>query len=196
MFAARGALAHVLRVESDIVRAGADVRSDVTFKTEFPRGAFGLAVQHAAGIAASGKVPVLRLTLSGFDTHQNQLPMHANLLKMVAESVVALRVGAQRARCVGSHADPDVLRIRHDGRARIRAAAPITEPRVRYSRLARTCAAAFMVKRHRCAALDGGGNLRHSTDFRRIYASVLENWWQLPSERVLQRRFEPLKFIA
>ena len=32
-----------------------------------------LAVQHAAGIAASGKVPVLRLTLPGFDTHQNQL---------------------------------------------------------------------------------------------------------------------------
>src|SRR5687768_5017780 len=37
---ARGALAHVLRVENDIVRAGADVRSDVTFKTDFPRGAF------------------------------------------------------------------------------------------------------------------------------------------------------------
>ncbi len=45
-------------------------------------------------------------------------------------------------------------------------------------------------------SLDGVGNLRYSTDFRRIYASVLENWWQLPSERVLQRRFEPLKFIA
>lgn len=26
-------------------------------------------------------------------------------------------------------------------------------------------------------------------------ASVLENWWQLPSERVLRRRFEPLRFI-
>ncbi|MGZ9059917.1 MAG: DUF1501 domain-containing protein, partial [Burkholderiaceae bacterium] len=89
--AARGALAHVLRVESDIVRAAADVRSDVSFSTEFPRGVFGLAVQHAAGIAASGKVPVLRLTLSGFDTHQNQLGIHANLLRIVAESVVALR---------------------------------------------------------------------------------------------------------
>ena len=64
---------------------------DVTFKTEFPRGVFGLGVQHAAGIAATGKVPVLRLTLSGFDTHQNQLGIHANLLKVVAESVVALR---------------------------------------------------------------------------------------------------------
>ncbi|MGZ8994583.1 MAG: DUF1501 domain-containing protein, partial [Burkholderiaceae bacterium] len=89
--AARGALAHVLRVESDIVRAGADVRADVSFKTEFPRGVFGLAVQHGAGIAATGKVPVLRLTLSGFDTHQNQSGIHANLLKIVAESVVALR---------------------------------------------------------------------------------------------------------
>jgi uncharacterized protein (DUF1501 family) len=45
-------------------------------------------------------------------------------------------------------------------------------------------------------ALDDGGNLRHTTDFRRVYASVLERWWQLPSERVLQRRFEPVRFIS
>jgi len=45
-------------------------------------------------------------------------------------------------------------------------------------------------------ALDDAGNLRHGTDFRRVYASVLEKWWQLPSERVLQRRFEPLAFLT
>ncbi len=86
---ARGALAHVLRVESDIVRAGADVRSDVTFKTEFPRGAFGIAVQHAAGIAATGKVPVLRLTLSGFRYSP----------KSIADSCEPIAIGRGISRC-------------------------------------------------------------------------------------------------
>ena len=191
--AARGALAHVLRVESDIVRAGADVRSDVSFKTEFPRGAFGIAVQHAAGIAATGKVPVLRLTLPGFDTHQNQLPIHANLLKVLAESVAALRSALNRARLVGSHADPDVLRIR---------ATSARESKRRYRprnrgclfALVRTCAVVCMGSTV-LRSLDSAGNLRHSTTSAALRVG-LENWWQLPSERVLQRRFEPLKFIA
>jgi len=192
---ARGAMAHVLRVESDIVRAGADVRSDVTFKTEFPSGAFGLAVQHAAGIAAGGKVPVLRLTLPGFDTHQNQLPTHANLLRIVAESVVALRSA------LSEHGLWDrtlILTYSEFGR----------RPRENQSGGTDhgTAGAMFAFGPHvrggvhgeapSLRALDDAGNFRHSTDFRRVYASVLENWWQLPSEKVLQRRFEPLKFIA
>ena len=192
---ARGALAHVLRVENDIVRAGADVRSDVTFKTDFPRGAFGVAVQHAAAIAAGGKVPVLRLTLSGFDTHQNQLPIHANLLRVLAESVVALRSALSEQ---GMWDRTLILTYSEFGR----------RPRENQSGGTDhgTAGALFAFGPHVRAgvhgeasslrALDRDGNLRHSTDFRRIYASVLENWWQLPSERVLQRRFEPLKFIA
>ena len=192
---ARGALAHVLRVESDIVRAGADVRPDVSFKTEFPRGVFGLAVQHAAGIAASGKVPVLRLTLSGFDTHQNQLGIHANLLKVVAESVVALRAA------LGEHGVWDrtlILTYSEFGR----------RPRENQSGGTDhgTAGTLFAFGPHvrggmhgeapSLRSLDGGGNLRHTTDFRCVYASVLEHWWQLPSERVLQRRFEPVRFIT
>ena len=193
--AARGAMAHVLRVESDIVRAGADVRSDVTFKTEFPRGAFGLALQHAAGIAATGKVPVLRLTLPGFDTHQNQLPTHGNLLRIVAESVVALRAA------LSEHGLWDrtlILTYSEFGRRPRENQSGGTDhgtagavfafgPRVR---------GGVHGEAPSLRALDEAGNVRHSTDFRCVYAAVLENWWQLPSERVLQRRFEPLKFIA
>ena len=192
---ARGALAHVLRVESDIVRAGADVRPDAVFKTEFPRGAFGIAVQHAAGIAATGKVPVLRLTLPGFDTHQNQTGIHANLLRLVAESVVALRAA------LSEHGVWDrtlILTYSEFGR----------RPRENQSGGTDhgTAGAMFAFGPHvrggvygdapSLRALDDAGNLRHGTDFRRVYASVLEKWWQLPSERVLQRQFEPLAFLT
>ena len=193
--AARGALAHVLRVEGDVVRAGADIRSDIAFKTDFPRGAFGIAVQHAAGIAISGKVPVLRLTLSGFDTHQNQLPIHANLLRSLAESVVALRSALSEQ---GVWDRTLILTYSEFGR----------RPRENQSGGTDhgTAGALFAFGPHvrggvhgeapSLRSLDANGNLRHSTDFRRIYASILEDWWRLPSESVLQRRFEPLKFIA
>jgi len=51
-------------------------------------------------------------------------------------------------------------------------------------------------RRSALRALDDGGNLRHTIDFRRVYAAVLEYCWQLPSEDVLQRRFDPLTFIG
>jgi len=83
---ARGALAHVLRVENDVVHAATELRPDVNLKTEFPRTPFGVAIQHAAAIASTRKVPVIRVTLAGFDTHQNQANTHAQLLRQVGEA--------------------------------------------------------------------------------------------------------------
>ncbi len=40
------------------------------------------------------------------------------------------------------------------------------------------------------------GDVRHSTDFRAVYAGVLEHWLKTPSEAVLGRRFEPVRFLA
>ncbi len=42
-------------------------------------------------IAGGAGVAVLRLTLNGFDTHQNQPGIHANLLGQLAQGLVALR---------------------------------------------------------------------------------------------------------
>jgi uncharacterized protein (DUF1501 family) len=44
--------------------------------------------------------------------------------------------------------------------------------------------------------LDVNGNLRHTTDFRRVYATVLERWLGVDSALVLPARYEPLDFIA
>ena len=48
-------------------------------------------------IAGTRRVPVIRITQSGFDTHQNQLAVQANLLRQVADGVVALRGALQEA---------------------------------------------------------------------------------------------------
>jgi uncharacterized protein (DUF1501 family) len=39
------------------------------------------------------------------------------------------------------------------------------------------------------------GNMRFTTDFRRVYATVLERWLEAPSKDVLGRTFDPLGFL-
>jgi uncharacterized protein (DUF1501 family) len=40
-----------------------------------------------------------------------------------------------------------------------------------------------------------GGNLRHAVDFRSLYATALERWWGVRSDRVLGGRFRPLELL-
>jgi len=43
--------------------------------------------------------------------------------------------------------------------------------------------------------LENGGP-KHHTDFRRVYATLLDNWLGIDSQRVLGERFEPVKLLA
>jgi uncharacterized protein (DUF1501 family) len=192
---ARGAMAHLLRVEGDIVRAGAAIRPEVTFKTEFPRGPVGIAVQHAAGIAATGSVPVLRLTLPGFDTHQNQSPVHATLLRLFAEGVAALRSALIE---LGVWDRTLVLSYSEFGRRPRENQSGGTDHGTAGTLFAFGPAVRGGIhgESPSLRSLDADGNLQYTTDFRRVYATVLEQWWHLPSDLVLQRRYEPLSFIG
>ncbi len=40
------------------------------------------------------------------------------------------------------------------------------------------------------------GNLKYTTDFRSVYASILDNWLGAPSDEILGGRFERLPFIS
>ena len=52
-------------------------------------------------------------------------------------------------------------------------------------------------KRPSLTELDPGDNLIHTTDFRRVYASVIEGWLGYsPSDAVLGGRFEPFAMFA
>jgi uncharacterized protein (DUF1501 family) len=42
-------------------------------------------------IASESGIAAVRLSLNGFDTHQNQPGIHANLLRQLAEGLVALK---------------------------------------------------------------------------------------------------------
>ena len=189
------ALDHLLRVEGNIVEAAAGLSARHEFRTVFPNGDFGNQIRTASQVAANrAGVAALRVSLGGFDTHQNQPGPHANLLKQLAEGLVALKSALDE---VGRWDSTLVMTYAEFGR----------RPRENQSQGTDHGTAAphfvfggrvsggFYGQPPALSRLDGNGNLPHAVDFRQMYATVLERWWRLPSSQVLGGRFAPLEFV-
>ncbi|MGF6633367.1 uncharacterized protein (DUF1501 family) [Paraburkholderia sp. MM6662-R1] len=189
------ALAPILDVENDIVKPAGRLRAtqrQPQLKTAFPGGAFGssiktamqvLAASDTLKIAGAGRAPleqplsgqgvaVIRLTLNGFDTHQNQPGQQAELLKQFAEGMVAMQAALVE---LGRWNDTLVMTYAEFGR----------RPRENQSNGTDhgTVAPHFVTGGRvqgglfgvppMLARLDGNGNLPVGVDFRQLYATVL-----------------------
>lgn len=202
------ALAHVIDIENDIVKAADRLRPHAgtpALATAFPGGPFGASVKTAMQVLAACDTPqrtpapgqgvaVLRLTLNGFDTHQNQPGQQAGLLGQLAQGLVAMRSALIE---LGRWNDTLVMTYAEFGR------------RARENRSNGTdhgTAAPHFVMGGRVRgglygappaldALDGNGNLPVAVDFRQLYATVLGPWWGLDAASVLRQRFEPLPLL-
>jgi uncharacterized protein (DUF1501 family) len=181
------ALRHVLKVENDVASAGQRLDTSYVFKTEFPKGEFGDAVRTGCSVLAGGQVAVLRLTLSGFDTHQNQLGTHARLLRELADGLLALRsalseIGRWQETLVMTYAEFGRRpRENQSGGTDHGTAAPhlVLGGRVRGDLLGSPPA---------LDRLDGNGNLPFDIDFRSLYATVVERWWGMPATELFANR--------
>jgi uncharacterized protein (DUF1501 family) len=137
---------------------------------------------------------VIRLTLNGFDTHQNQPGQQAALLKQLSEGLVAMRSALLE---LGRWNETLVMTYAEFGR----------RPRENQSNGTDhgTAAPHFVIGGRvsgglhgvapELARLDGNGNLPVGVDFRQMYATVLGPWWGLNSAEVLGQRFEPLPLL-
>lgn len=202
------ALAHILDVENDIVHAADQLRprpGQYVLKTAFPNGAFGASIKTAMQALASGDtvqgapvagqgVAVIRLTLNGFDTHQNQPERHADLLRQFAAAMVAMRSALGE---MGRWDRTMIVTYAEFGRR-------VRENQSRGTDHGTACAhfvaggrvaGGLYGEAPQLARLDGNGNLPVAVDFRQIYATVLGDWWGLDATAVLQQRFEPLPLL-
>lgn len=189
------ALNHILKVEQDIVQAASRLRTNATtIATQFPNGPFGNAIRTAAQVLASqAQVAAVRVTLSGFDTHQNQLVQHSNLLKQLAEGLVSLKSALMELNRWDSTL---VMTYAEFGRRPAENVSGGTDHG--------TASAHFVMggrvrggiygEAPRLDRLDDG-NLVHAVDFRSLYSTVLEKWWRVPSHGVLGRRFPVVDII-
>ena len=194
------ALQHLLRVEGDVWSAAAGLRADkFDFKTEFPAGAFGNSVRAAAQVVASQRgragVPVITLSLGSFDTHQNQLNPHANLLRQLAEGIAALR---------GALTELDawdrtlVMTFSEFGRRARQNQSQGTDHGTEAPHIVAGGAVrgGLYGQPPDFSRLDGAQNLLYTTDFRQLYATIAKDWWGIAPDKVVRGRFDPLPFIA
>lgn len=132
-------------------------------------------------------------SLDGFDTHANQLGTHAALLNELSDSIAAFHSDLSSA----GQADRVALLTFSEFGRRVKenasagtdhgAAAPLF--------IVGPVAKPGLVGDHPTFEKLDDGDLIHHTDFRRVYAAILETWLGCPSAPVLGPGFTPLELF-
>jgi uncharacterized protein (DUF1501 family) len=145
-------------------------------------------------IKAGFNTRIYYTALDGFDTHANQPATHAALLTELSDSLAAFHADLAAA----GHGDRvAILSFSEFGRRVAENASAGTDHGA--------AAPAFVIGPVAKAGLIGDhpkfddlddGDLKHHTDFRRIYAELLEGWLGLPAEPVLGKGFARLPLFG
>ena len=193
--ASNKALQHILKVEADIVQAASHLNADYAFKTEFPQGAFGTAIKTASQVIANrAGVAVVRVTLTGFDTHSGQLNTQARLLGELSGGIVALKSALDE---LNRWNNTLVLSYAEFGRRPKENLSNGTDhgtASVHFA-LGGRVIDGMHGEQPSLDRLSGDGNPAHAIDFRSVYATVLDRWWGVPSSGPLGGRFAPLPIL-
>ena len=141
-------------------------------------------------IKAGFGTKIFYTTLDGFDTHANQLGVHENLLGEFSDSVAAFHKDLASA---GQADRVAVLAFSEFGRRVAENASNGTDHG--------SAAPVFVIGPVAKPGLIGvhprfddleDGDLKHHTDFRQVYASILDDWLNVPSSSILGPGFSPL----
>jgi len=189
------ALRHILKVEGDVLQAASRLSANQTFVTAFPEGAFGNAVKTACHVIANrAGVAVVRVTLSGFDTHSAQTATQARLLGELARGLVALKSALVE---LGRWDDTLVLTYAEFGRRPKENLSGGTDHGTASAHFALggRVAGALYGEQPALERLSDDGNPAYAIDFRSVYATVLERWWGVASAGPLGGRCSTLPII-
>lgn len=151
-------------------------------------------LQTVARLITGGlETQVYYLSLGGFDTHANQAAAHTDLLASLGGSLAAFLHDLESQ---GRGEDVVVMTFSEFGR------------RAKENASAGTDHGAASVMLVAGAAVKGGvhgdypsltdledGDLRYHTDFRRVYATLLDRWIGVDSAPILGDRFAPLDIL-
>jgi uncharacterized protein (DUF1501 family) len=130
------------------------------------------------------------VTLDGFDTHSDQAAAHAALLTQLGDSLAAFTDDLQQH----GHLDRVATLVFSEFGRRLQenssrgtdhgAAAPLFL-------IGNQIRPGLIGKHPDLGALDDG-DVKHHTDFRNVYASLLSNWLAAPADKILGASFRPL----
>jgi uncharacterized protein (DUF1501 family) len=162
---------------------------------EYPEGELGGQLRRAAQIlGANLHVRVLFVSQDGFDTHANQAEGHGNLLESLSRSLAAF----QRDLAARQLSDRVLVMVFSEFGRRVNENASLGTDHG-----AASCM--FLVGERVKGGLAGqypsleklgDGDLIHNTDFRSVYATLLDRWLGCSPETVLGRSFPILDVVA
>jgi uncharacterized protein (DUF1501 family) len=164
-------------------------------KATYPNGPFGNGLQVLAeAIVQELGMRVGYITLGGFDTHRGEKDAHDKLLALLSSGIQAF-LGDLKAH--GKSKDVVVMTWSEFGRRAQENASGGTDHG--------TAAPLFIAGEGvqggvygdppDLANLDKNGNLQFQTDFRQVYATVLEGWLQVPSDAVIPASYKALPLL-
>ncbi|MCB9880205.1 MAG: DUF1501 domain-containing protein [Planctomycetes bacterium] len=162
---------------------------------DYPRQAFGSSLRSIAGLIAGGlKSRVYYTYLGSFDTHAGQLQRHANLLTQLDQGLAAFSSDLER---LGLADRVCVVAFSEFGRR----VAPNASGGTDHGVAGPMFVVGSRVKgglygRHPSLVDLDKGDLVHTTDFRRVYATLLDDWMGADSRTVLGAPFESLRFVS
>lgn len=188
------ALTHILKVEGEIVQAAGGLGSGLVLRTEFPNGGFGNVLRTASQVIASqAGVAAVRVTLNGFDTHQNQPGQQANLLKQLAEGLAVFKnalmeLNRWNSTLVMTYAEFGRRVAENNSNGTDHGTASV------HFAMGGQVRGGLYGRAPQLDLLDKG-NLVHTVDFRSLYATVLEKWWGGDAQAALGGRFQPIELL-
>lgn len=162
--------------------------------TDYPRNQFAQGLKLMAGMIAGGlDTRVYYISLTGFDTHANQANLHERLLQTLAEGIAAFQTDlenlGQAERVLGMTFSEFGRRVAENG-----------SRGTDHGKAAPMFIFGLPVKPGFVGEHPGledlyDGDLKLHTDFRSVYAAVLEDWLKVDSEAILGRKFDKVKIV-
>ncbi|HEV1997385.1 MAG TPA: DUF1501 domain-containing protein, partial [Candidatus Dormibacteraeota bacterium] len=183
--------ANTLAASKMLQAAGSDYKA----MAKYPAGPFGNGLQVLAeAIVQNLGMRVGYITLGGFDTHRQQQGAHDKLLALLAGGIQAF---LSDLHAHGKGQEVAVMTWSEFGRRAKENASGGTD----HGTAAPLFIAGEGVKGGvygdppSLANLDKNGNLPFQTDFRQVYATMLEGWLKVPSDTVIPATYQPLPLL-
>ena len=180
-----------LVTENKVQKVLADYRPEAVY----PAHPFAISLKNVAALIASGMpTRVYFVTLNGFDTHFNQAATQANLLKVLSDGLAAFQKDLEARRLDGQVV---AMTFSEFGRRASENESKGTDHG--------TASPLFVLGSRVKGGLHGTApslqlpknqDIAFSSDFRGVYAAMLERWLGSPSEPVLGGRFEQPSLIS